>query len=232
MIELKHIWLLIKTGYTKKKYFGLKSKILFITKILFVLILLKIVSIILIGLLEGLVVFNMPENIDMLKINEFTLLKRILIIIILSPVLEELAFRIGLKFSKSNFIIMLMGMTFFISRSFFKWEWLNSIMLITLVGILLYVVIKEKSISTLTNFWLNNPKLIFYSLLISFSYMHLKNYNISYELLLFSPIILLPNILGGIIYSYVRLSLGTFLSILLHCLNNGIPLMLSNTLLE
>lgn len=224
--------MLIKTGYTKKKYFGLKSKILFITKILFVLILFKIVSIILIGLLEGLVVFNMPENIDMLKINEFTLLKRILIIIILSPVLEELAFRIGLKFSKSNFIIMLMGMSFFISRSFFKWEWLNSIMLITLVGILLYVVIKEKSISKLTNFWLNNPKLIFYSLLISFSYMHLKNYNISYELLLFSPIILLPNILGGIIYSYVRLSLGTFLSILLHCLNNGIPLMLSNTLLE
>jgi len=232
LIELKQIWLLIKTGYTKKKYFGLKSKILFITKILFVLILFKIVSIILIGLLEGLVVFNMPENIDMLKINEFTLLKRILIIIILSPVLEELAFRIGLKFSKSNFIIMLMGMSFFISRSFFKWEWLNSIMLITLVGILLYVIIKEKSISKLTNFWLYNPKLIFYSLLISFSYMHLKNYNISYELLLFSPIILLPNILGGIIYSYVRLSLGTFLSILLHCLNNGIPLMLSNTLLE
>ncbi len=42
------------------------------------------------------------------------------------------------------------------------------------------------------------------------------------ELVLFSPIILLPRILGGILYSYLRLNSGIVIAICFHSFNNGI----------
>jgi len=52
--------------------------------------------------------------------------------------------------------------------------------------------------------------------------LHLKNYELTTELLIFSPIFILPRILGGILFSYIRLNSGILLAILFHSFNNGI----------
>jgi len=72
---------------------------------------------------------------------------------------------------------------------------------------------------------LENPKVFriaFYVFALAFGYIHLSNYQIDAQILLFSPLLVAPQILLGLIIGYVRIRLGFFWGVALHACYNGI----------
>lgn len=65
-------------------------------------------------------------------------------------------------------------------------------------------------------------KIGFYVLAILFGYIHLFNFEIDNPILLFSPILVLPQILGGLSLGYIRTKFGLQWSIFLHAAFNFI----------
>lgn len=69
-----------------------------------------------------------------------------------------------------------------------------------------------------------NPKvfkIIFYSSAILFGYVHLFNYQIDTQILIFSPILVAPQFILGLIFGYIRIRFGLLWSIAMHSLYNG-----------
>jgi len=62
----------------------------------------------------------------------------------------------------------------------------------------------------------------FYLFSLAFGFIHINNYDITLNVLLFSPILVLPQILLGGYLGYVRVKFGLVYSILLHATYNGI----------
>jgi len=65
-------------------------------------------------------------------------------------------------------------------------------------------------------------KIAFYSLAILFGFVHLTNFEITQNILLLSPILVLPQILLGGYLGFIRVKFGLHWSILLHAGYNGI----------
>lgn len=75
-----------------------------------------------------------------------------------------------------------------------------------------------------------NPKsfkIAFYILTLLFGFVHLSNFEITANVLLLSPLLVLPQILLGGYLGFIRIKLGLLWSILLHASYNGIFLCLS-----
>jgi hypothetical protein len=62
----------------------------------------------------------------------------------------------------------------------------------------------------------------FYAFAIAFGFMHLMNYEIDAQILLFAPILVAPQLILGLIFGYVRIRLGFIWAIVLHGVYNGI----------
>lgn len=75
-------------------------------------------------------------------------------------------------------------------------------------------------------------KIAFYVFAILFGYVHLFNFEITPKVLLFSPILVLPQIVLGLIFGYVRVRFGLLYSMLLHACYNGILIIPAALLME
>lgn len=65
-------------------------------------------------------------------------------------------------------------------------------------------------------------KIGFYTLAFLFGYLHIFNFDITPKLLLMSPILLLPQLVLGFVFGYIRVRLGLIYSIALHMCYNGV----------
>ena len=223
MNEIRNIWTLAKSGFLHKEKRSLKATIFLGLKLYGILILMKLISVGLLYLLNLFNIFNMPSNIGGENLRTYNPIIQIIIVAVYVPIVEELAFRIGLKFSKWNFTIASIAMVLSTSRVIFQIEWTYCIIICIVFGIILYLILKDRAVNFLSEFWLNNRRKIFYILLFLFGIGHLGNYEITSELLIFSLIIILPHLSAGFIYSYARLNSGIILAICIHSLNNGLP---------
>lgn len=153
-----------------------------------------------------------------------------------APLLEEMGYRLCLKYSSFNLTLMLGSWFFFVlgyiintnvnftenGRVIFK-----IIATLLLCSILLLCLKKFKKFdSLLRDFWLTYPKIIFDILLLGFAFSHILNYKWSTVTLLLTPIFTLPQILGGITLSYARLKFGVLFSIFLHSISNLIGILI------
>lgn len=69
-----------------------------------------------------------------------------------------------------------------------------------------------------------NPKVFkiaFYVLAVLFGYVHISNYQIDTQILLFSPILVAPQMILGLIFGYIRVRFGLLWAIAMHALYNG-----------
>lgn len=99
---------------------------------------------------------------------------------------------------------------------------LYSLLIAIIIGIVLLISLNKKIVNSLSIFWKQNRKAVFYGFLLIFSFSHLTNYEITMDLLIFSPIVILKHFTAGIIYSYARFSSGIILAICIHSFNNAI----------
>lgn len=195
---------------------------IFIGKMLLILLLFKAISIGLIFFLGYLGVFEIPVNLNRTRLESFSEIEILLLVSVYAPILEELTFRLPLKFSKWNLTIASIGLSLTLCRVLAELKYEYSIILSIGIGIVVYSILNKRILKNITEFWLKNKLLNFYASLLIFSFLHLKNYELTKELLIFSPIFILPRILGGILFSYIRLNSGILPAILFHSFNNGI----------
>ncbi len=123
--------------------------------------------------------------------------------VVLMPLIEELIFRLYLRF-KQNYLARLI------------------ILLASLTGQQNKIIVE----TLLKNFWVNNFRAIFYFSAIIFSIVHLANFEYSINILLFSPILLAPQFIMGLFLGYLRVRYNLILGILMHALHNAIFLII------
>jgi hypothetical protein len=220
--EFKNIWILAKSGFLPKEKRNLKETIFLGLKLYGIMILLKAFCFGISYFLDYYGIFEIPKNITGEKLGDYSPILKILMVAIIGPIIEEFTYRIGLLFSKRNLTITTVGISYFTLMNLLELERLYSILIALGIGVVLYLSLNQKIVNLLSEFWKTNRRKIFYGLLLIFSLPHLANYELTSELLIFSPIVILPHLVAGIIYSYARLSSGIILAICIHSFNNGI----------
>ena len=119
--------------------------------------------------------------------------------VIMAPLLEEVMFRLILKF-RSNFLIL--------------WS--------IHIGVALHLGQKRSLLKTARKVWDKFYGWVFYLMTMAFGLMHIMNFEPSLNIYLLAPILVAPQILIGINLGYLRVRFGLIWSILFHAFYNGI----------
>lgn len=151
----------------------------------------------------------------------------IIVSAILAPLMEEITFRLGLKFSLRRLalslsfgVVMLAGMIF---TSF-----------IAEIGVLLgayvilffviYQILKYISAVTIDNIYKKHFGLLFYFSAVTFGLIHIQNYTDLSKSWFLLPLLILPQLLAGLIFGYVRVKLGFTYALFTHIFYNSLTL--------
>ncbi len=105
----------------------------------------------------------------------------------------------------------------------------NTIGYIFFLAVVLAPVVEEFIFRGPLTFFKNSKalKFAFYSFALLFGYIHLFNFEMTTNVLLFSPILVAPQIYLGLVLGYVRIQFGLIWSILMHAVYNGILVSIS-----
>ncbi|MDH7448311.1 CPBP family glutamic-type intramembrane protease [Aquimarina sp. 2201CG14-23] len=224
----------LKTGEVKRTKYAVKEYILIFLKIIVLVALFRFMAMMLSGLILHFLGIEIPENLTQTSLEEKTFLGRMFLALILAPVIEECATRLGLVFSIRNFVISTSLLLFFILHFV-----INKIVIFDAIhpisinqrilvsgiyGVLMFVLLirKDKITKTLSNFWSKHKRSVFYLSFLFFGYMHIFNFELTLQNILISPILLSSHFVMGIFLGYARLKLGMFSAISLHTLNNTV----------
>jgi membrane protease YdiL (CAAX protease family) len=140
------------------------------------------------------------ENHQITKLmNQYPILFIILLLVVITPFIEELIFRLYLRF-KYNYVT-------------------QSILLLSSVT---GAQNKSKLEIFLKNFWSKNFKTIFYLSAILFGYVHIFNYEYSTTILLLSPILIATQFVAGLFLGYLRMKYNLVLVYFMHAIHNAI----------
>lgn len=133
--------------------------------------------------------------------NQFGIFVIILAGGIISPLIEEIIFRLPLNY-KRNYIFKLIG----------------------------FVLGKTR----MKNFWFKYYTVFFYLFIVAFGIVHIFNYkDESLTIILLTPILILPQIIGGTIMAFLRMKIGFFWGFLQHAIfNSGLMMIAFFTNLE
>jgi hypothetical protein len=164
------------------------------------------------------------------RLKDLSKMKLILSGIIVVPLIEEMAFRSFMNFKKINLvlspgILAYIVLTTFFSLPFYKIN--NRIVTISFSLLLMigtYIFIKENFLAKLRIHF----HLLFYISNILFVLLHISNYNVEafgIANYLALPIVLMPQVIGSINFSYIRIRNGLVWSIAIHCFYNTIFLL-------
>ena len=156
------------------------------------------------------------------SINHTTLimpLKLVLIGIFLAPIYEEILFRLLLRFSVKNYFIFfntlfLLTVTSFLYQKYIFFIALLSILILSLI---IYFIVKSNN-----NFFTRIKfKYYFYTTTLLFGLIHLFNFSgNNYAIIIFSIVLVSPQIFLGLILGYIRMKYGILYSIFFHMIVN------------
>jgi uncharacterized protein len=190
----------------------------------------KFVLAIIVGVSIG--IFYDAENLTRSSMAErFSPPVLLLISILILPLLEEIAFRLSLKFKPIYLTLTLGTLGYYIASKALYHVKLSDIhdhfaeriiilFAIMIVAYPLFSIPKIKN--SLELFWESNFRMIFYLFLIGFAWIHIFNYELTLEHLLLMPIITLDKLVSAMCYGYARMNYGFFYSFAIHMLTNSI----------
>jgi membrane protease YdiL (CAAX protease family) len=167
-------------------------------------------------------------NLINLREPEFNLgwVKIIFAGLILAPIIEEFIFRLVLIPKIRNFVFLccftLIMMLFFLIRNhpIYFFVFLLASMFI------IYIIKDKRLLKRLQVFIIKNFRYIFYFSCISFGFYHITNFSlIDYKVILLSPFIVLPQVLGGFFLGFIRTRFGIIYSIIFHSMINVLPVL-------
>lgn len=153
----------------------------------------------------------------------------VLFVIILALLIEEAIIRLPLCIKDINFIpLIFFGLLLNGSSLAYKlgggFSWLVLIPIIFTTIATLFVF--NKSLFEKTSGFLHS-QYIFYFYLMSalFALLHLFNFQFSGYVLLFAPLLVLPQFIGGLLMGFIRLNSGFIWGVFLHMLHNALFLL-------
>ncbi len=227
----------LKTGHIAREKQGIKKCLWSVIKIFILMSALRLIVLLFTGLVLYLLGIEIPENLTQTSLSERSFMGRMFLALILAPVLEECATRLGLVFSIRNFVIATSLLLFYslhyvvnkigIVDTIGSISMNQRILISGIYGVMTFVLlVKNNKIKEfLANFWKRHKRVIFYASFLFFGYMHLFNYELTAQNIMISPIMLSSHFIMGIFLGYARLKLGLFSAIGLHTLNNSITYM-------
>lgn len=147
--------------------------------------------------------------------------------ILVIPLFEETTFRLPLIYSRGSLSLSGLFISYIIISYITGYSPIDAegmafrFCISVILAITLFLVLGRKYfVRNVPLLWDNNGKLIFLLLLFAFTLRHLDNYVLTSTVLLFFPILLLPQLVNGIFFSFVRVRFGFVYSILFHTMIN------------
>ncbi len=149
--------------------------------------------------------------------------------IIILAVAEEIIFRAPLKYSTfipPLFLCLILTFTLTILRNFLEIEHVlakvSAIVIPLILSTLFYFAFrKHKFNDLLKSFWTKNFKYIFFTSAILFSLLHAIEFEINSVFVFIMALIFSSSqFLGALIYSFARMKIGLWASIVIHILSN------------
>jgi len=161
---------------------------------------------------------------ELIKNNNITFI--VIFLILVGPFIEELIFRLPLRYKKANFIPLTVVILFFAGTLLFKKLHLSLALSIPLFVVFtafsIFYIFNRRMAENRDKFLSSNYHYFFYSLTILFALIHISNFNYSVSLLLFAPIIVLPQFVAGFLFGLIRIKQGFIWGFFLHALHNAI----------
>ncbi|MGE0019920.1 MAG: CPBP family intramembrane glutamic endopeptidase [Draconibacterium sp.] len=168
---------------------------------------------------------------EFMKDNSKTVI--IIFLILVGPFIEELIFRLPLRFKNAYFIPFILIILSYAGSLIFKKLNLSlavSIPLfVAITAFLIFYIFNRKMAEKRDTALSVNYPLYFYSVTILFALFHLSNYKYTPNLLLFAPIVILPQFISGFLFGFIRIKQGFIWGFFLHALHNAVfvlPLLL------
>lgn len=199
------------------------------------LFILKLIFLIPLFLFFGLVYD--PENVGISNISErFTPLLFLLLGGVIFPFIEEVAFRLSLKFNPKYFALTSGVLTFYIltklifntKMSVIDESFVIRIVTSILIGVIVYPIVNiERFKEKLAVFWKSHFRSIYYISCLIFAWIHITMYEVNLINILLLPILTLPQLLDAITLGYIRVSFGFKYPLFFHMSNNLIGIGLS-----
>lgn len=143
---------------------------------------------------------------------------------IVTPLLEELSFRLWLKYSKINIFISLLSTVVLLLKVNARLH----VYLFALIALFSIVLMMESNKIQLSFLWKKYQKIIFSFSCFLFGVCHIFNFETNSTILLLSPIITLQQISMGVILAKVRIKNGIFYSILPHSIYNFLIILMES----
>ena len=161
---------------------------------------------------------------ELIKNNNITFI--VIFLILVGPFIEELIFRLPLRYKKANFIPLTVVILFFTGTLLFKKLHLSLALSIPLFVVFtafsIFYIFNRRMAENRDKFLTSNYPYFFYSLTILFALIHISNFSYSVSLLLFAPIIVLPQFVAGFLFGFIRIKQGFIWGFFLHALHNAI----------
>lgn len=155
---------------------------------------------------------------------------------VILPLVEEVGFRLSLKFRPVYLAMTLCVFTYYILT---KGVYQTKISLVDdtfllrlgsslIVGLVVFALANIHHIKLkLTQFWQSHFRWIYYATCLVFAAVHIFKYELIWLNILLLPILTLPQLMSGIIYGYVRVSFGFQYNFLFHLSTNVMAIGLS-----
>lgn len=161
-----------------------------------------------------------------IRIDKFGILK----IAILVPFIEEILFRLFLVPSKNNLKISISFIIFFIiNKGFFFIDFYNYKLYLSITLIIIANQILVKKYNEIYTFIKGNQKLLITTSILLFGLVHISNIDTFYwQLSLFYPIYVIPQIIMGYFITNLRLKAGFIWGVTLHVIINFISSIIFN----
>lgn len=178
---------------------------------------------------------SMPHKLAELQdMNKWLVL---LIAVITQPFLEEVMFRLPLKYHRGLIVLILTmgGMIIYMALSGVypvngddipPMRIIIPIAFVTVSTIALFVLFnKEEDVNRIRNFVSKYFPHCFYLVAVYFAFVHFFNFETTGNQWLFTPIMVFPQFLMALFTGYSRLKYGFLSAVVLHMINNLLPLL-------
>ena len=144
-----------------------------------------------------------------------------------APLMEEFLFRYPLRYHKATFFLLSMSVIYIMIESFNLniHVMLNLIIVLFATG-LLTLVVMDRAQEWWKKVYVRQFPFIFYYIVALFAFLHIYNFDVNTINWYYAPLMVVPQFILGIYLGYVRLRNNIWSSILIHAINNIIPMIL------
>lgn len=183
----------------------------------------SILTLIIINCITSLIIKHFSLEIPKIQINELNFIR----IVIVFPIIEEFVFRAILKYSLTNLYFFFIGIMGFILDHIKIYP----IVIFLVILLLIFLVQKSKKNRPLLSLYDNkNYNIIMvYTSSLSFGIAHVLNFKYSDIFSMFIIIYVSSKIIGGFLFSMLRIKYGILYSIIFHIFNNLVFYLLLNS---